>query len=339
MLNFIKSMNILGEMKPSEIYNYYKTLESKDNVEIINNINRFSKLKKFFDYYTNHDSKTLFDFIKQLKQKICDVLDTENTISQFNSNIDQYISTLTKFILVIKLTIEIEKSLDIILIKSKNYLKKLIIENDIKNNNIDSLLNDFNLNKLNHITFSKNKYSIKKGFSLSSLNIYSTRDYDQPINSNSDNKSQIKLLSDNTIKNKFQRSKESKFSFRTSSKDIDSEIKKGSILPLSKLCYVINKNYDNKKNNISETRKLIKKRTNISDNVICKTNIIKTCMELLEMINNLYNRKIVDENGKIKLKKLVIIKSHKLAKFYKRVYVNYYHNDLKLRNAINKLIL
>ena len=350
MLNFIKSMDIFSETKPQEIYDYYKTLKSEENVEIINNINQFTNLKEFFDYYTNHDSKTIFDFIIQLKQKISKILDTENSITHFNSNINQYISILTKFILVIKIIIEIEKNLHEILINSKNYLTKLTLENDIINNNINLLLNDYHLNKLNHFTFNKKDYLNKKGLPFSSNNIFFSKNLSQPnLKSKNNKKYQSKLLSGYKIRKKFKSNKISEFNSRKSSKDFDFELKNKSILPISEFC--IDKKEDlEEKNNLNKTNRSIKEikekiskteeleRKLCSARNVCNFNNIEICMELLEMINNIYNREIIGESEKIKLKKLVIIKSNKLVKFYKKVYKNNYNNSLKLKSEINKLI-
>ena len=64
----------------------------------------------------------------------------------------------------------------------------------------------------------------------------------------------------------------------------------------------------------------------------------KTYENLLEMINNIYKKGIINSEEKVKLKQLVIAKSKKLKNLYFNIYKNNFIEQNVLRLKITKLL-
>ena len=94
-------------------------------------------------------------------------------------------------------------------------------------------------------------------------------------------------------------------------------------------------------NLFNDNKNIVKDRINnsITQNVLYNNTMNKKKYEnLLEMINNIYKKCIINSEEKIRLKLLVIAKSKKLENFYYNTYKKKFINEKVLRAEIAELI-
>ena len=338
-----------------EIYDLFKTNSSKVNKEISKKIETFKFNMDFFKYYANKDIKNLLH-IFELK------LSDDELFSSFKSDIDQYISCISQIILTIKLFLKIQDILTKMVINAKNQLSKL--ENILKNSNQNYLF--LYVESLLKISKKSHKYYS----SATTLNKISPID-DNPKNSSYPkffshkiggfSNSEIKSsLYDKLITPRFKSKSKEKFE-NQEQKNTDLEIennKDDSIFTLSDIVFdeepLTSKNIEvkliepriiMKKNTYSKVRnqqaenqlKNIREILNETDFII-KNNKKNSCKNLLEMINNIYKKGLINSEEKVKLKQLVIEKSKKIEYLYDNIYINSKNDKNKLESEVKKII-
>ena len=143
MLDFIKSLNLSEELKNNEIYNLFKTDSSQLNLNFLSILQKFHKTKEFLNYYTNQDCQKPFDIFNNLfilSSKICE----ENEKNLFRTEIDKYLSDISKIIFLFSL-IQKNNELLINLVKNiKTFLKKFYLDypNKIIKEKLNNCFND-----------------------------------------------------------------------------------------------------------------------------------------------------------------------------------------------------
>ena len=337
MEEILKALDTKEGMKTKEIYGLLKTNSKKINSEISKKIKSFNKIGDFFGHYSSQTH--LLELLK-----IAEFNSTKNydeIFSSFDSNIEKYISCFTQVILSIKLILKTQEILNKILLSSKHYLLKLKIEKQIENlsqenfffyveNLLDSSgikssrsysndstalsLNSFdplNYNLLNQkkITDNQNLKSFSSADIAKTLNIY----YEEPCTPT------FGLQSDNFIENITKENCE------------NIHIRKDPLLTLSgeqimslreKMIF-----FNDKKNSFSE-------KNFVYNNIPNE----KKYENLLEMINSLYKKGMINSEEKVRLKQLVIAKSKKLENLYYNIYKNKIVDQNALRIEITKLM-
>ena len=142
MINTIKFIDINNKLNIADLFSLLKTKSQKSNNEILSKLQNFNTFPDFCNYYINQDSIKYFNCLQKL---IHDFSNENHTTSSFESTIEQYISCLTKIILLINLLFKIQEILNKISISSKNKLNTLKIKNQIENLNQESLFNLFDI--------------------------------------------------------------------------------------------------------------------------------------------------------------------------------------------------
>ena len=323
MLNIIKNIDVNGKINTTELFTILKTKSQKSNVEIFSKIQNFNKFPEFFNYYLNKDSVKYFNCLHQFIHGFSNI---DITSSSFETTIEQYISYSTKIILSINLLLKIHEILNKILISSKKKLNSLKIKNQIENTNQENFFNLVDI--FSNISRPDFRCNSSTSTAISSM---SSSDFTQHNSSfkNYSSEKEIKKFEANVEVYKEPSSETPRFEKELNS-SIDESIENlnennkiyisDSVLTLSQYVFV-----DEKNNNVNVKIKDKEKDSNKYEN-------------LLIMINNLYKKELINDEGKIKLKKMVISKSIKVEKFYYDIYQSPNKDKEKLIEEIKKLM-
>ena len=322
MLNIIKCIDVNGKINTTDLFSLLKTKSQKSNSEIFSKLQNFNKFPDFCNYYLNIDSVKYFNSLHQLEYNFSNNVDTS---SSFETYIEQYISYSTKIILSINLLLKIHETLNKILISSKKKLNSLKIKNQIENSNQENLFNLVDIfSNISRPDFRCNSSTSTAMSSLSSSDFTTHNSFFKNYSS----EKEIKKYEANVEVYKEPSGETPRFEKELSS-SIEEQIENlnennkiyipDSTLTLSKYVFVDEKNNNDSENEDKE------KDSNKYEN-------------LLIMINNLYKKELINDEVKIKLKKMVIGKSIKVEKFYYDTYQNPKTDKEKLIEEIKKLM-
>ena len=331
MEDILKLLDVKGEMKKKEIYRLLKTNSKKINSEISKKIKSFKKIDDFLIYYSNKSS--LLDLLNKIESNSFKNFD--EIFSSFDPNIELYISCFTQIIISVKLILKTQEILNNILSSSKQYLSKLKMEQKIENISQKNLF--FFIENLINISGTKTSRSFSGDFTmfrskscnsfLDNLLHYQNFNNNQCLKtfSNIDIGKNLKNLYEEPCTPTFGGSKSDKKFVEEKEYCQNIHIKKNSSFSL---CDEIISFRDEKVVEQDKSNNSIKK--NVSTNE-------KKYENLLEMINNIYRKGIINSEEKIKLKQLVIAKSKKLENLYNTCTNKLIdQNDLRLK--ITKLL-
>ena len=338
MEEVLNVLDITGEMKIDEVYSLLKTNSKKINSEISKKIKSFKKIDDFLNHYSNKTS--LFELLNKVEFNSSKNYD--ELFSSFDSNVEKYISCFTQIIISIKLILETQEILKKIFLTSKQYLSKLKIEQQIEN-----------ISEENLIFFIKNLLNISRTESprnyLDSTSILRFE--------SSDSKSSNSLYSQNFINDQILKPSSSIVIGKTLKLLYEEPCSTSFDLnPDSSIKNIENQNYQNiniKKesslilsgeqniNSVNDDKDIIMdERNDYIENKIVYNNSMnaKKYENLLEMINNIYKKCIINSEEKIGLKQLVIAKSKKIESLYYNNYRNKFIDENALRSEITKLL-
>ena len=143
MLDFIKSINLSEDLKNNEIYNLFKTDSSQLNLNFLSNLQKFHKTNDFLNFYTNQDCQIAFNIFNNLfiiSSKVCE----ENEKNIFKSEIDKYLSDISKIIFLLSLIQKNNELLSNLVNNTKKFLKKFYLEypNKIIKEKLNNCIND-----------------------------------------------------------------------------------------------------------------------------------------------------------------------------------------------------
>ena len=321
-------------MKTKEIYNLLKTNSKKINSELSKKIKTFKKVDDFFNYYSN---KT---YLLKLLHKI-EFISSKNydeLFSSFNSNIEQYIFCYTQIIISIRLILKEEELLNKIFLSSKKYLLKLKIEQQIENISQENLFffteNLLDISGTQAARSGSNSPSLVRFDSCDAIN--NSPHHQKSLNdqilksfSSNDIGKNIKLLNEEPCTPTFASNSDKKFENCKKENCKNIYIRKDSALTLSGELESnpLDKIVENDKQNNFIGKKFEFNNTNE-----------KKYINLLEMINNIYRKNIINSEEKIRLKQLVIARSKKLENLYNNIYKNNFIDENVLRKELTKLI-
>ena len=322
MLNIIKNIDVNGKINTTELFTILKTKSQKSNAEIFSKIQNFNKFPEFFNYYLNKDSVKYFNCLHQFIHGFSNI---DVTSSSFETTIEQYISYSTKIILSINLLLKIHEILNKILISSKKKLNSLKIKNQIENSNQENLFNLVDIfSNISRPDFRCNSSTSTAISSMSSSDLTALNPFFKNYSSEKEIKkfeANVEVYEKSSETPRFE--KELNSSIEESIENLNENNKiyiSDSVLTLSQYVFV-----DEKNNNVNAKIEDKEKDSNKYEN-------------LLIMINNLYKKELINDEGKIKLKKMVISKSIKVEKFYYDTYQNPNTDKEKLIEEIKKLI-
>ena len=147
MLDFIKSLNLSDELKTNEIYNLFKTDSSDLNLKFLSVLQKFHTTNEFLNYYTKQNCQNAFDFFNNLSS-LSSTIYEEAEKNILNSQIDKYLSDISKIILLFSLIQKNNELLSNLLTNTKKLLKRFYHDNHSKsilkesiNNCINDLMN------------------------------------------------------------------------------------------------------------------------------------------------------------------------------------------------------
>lgn len=147
MLDFIKSLNLSDELNTNEIYNLFKTDSSDLNLKFLSVLQRFHTTNEFLNYYTKQNCQNAFDFFNNLSSLSSTIYEEEDN-NILNSQIDKYLSDISKIILLFSLIQKNNELLSNLLTNTKKLLKRFYDDNHSKsilkeriNNCINDLMN------------------------------------------------------------------------------------------------------------------------------------------------------------------------------------------------------
>ena len=327
MLDILKSIDISKNSNCEQIYNLFKTSSCNINKKIQLKIKNFNSPLELIEYYSKSDVRDVMHIFDSLEKSLNNICDFEIITNFFSSNIDQYMSFLSKIILVTFLISKFQIKINDILTSTKNNLIKLNSENKIETNSKE-LINDFINNLINdkkRMNYSRRstqdgtncqtpKNFTPKNFSIKN-NITSFVDSFKTAKFNELEKINESQNSLNNNNNKNDYNKESQF---TLSKFIDSPVKRSSKFFKSSILNenekytkkMIPKTPDKKEIHFRGETKILKK--NNSDR-IKNTNMF---FNLLETVNSMYKSCFINADEKVKLKIMIMAKSIEIEKLY-----------------------
>ena len=138
MLEEIKSIDFIGEMKTDDLYYLYKTNSSQINLEILSKFQKFINSKEFFKHYMNTDIKIFYDNLDMFSLQLSSLLDENNHIN-FDSKLDQYISDFTYIFALLNIISKLNNSLNSIILHAKQNLTNLYSKYEVDKNKQESI--------------------------------------------------------------------------------------------------------------------------------------------------------------------------------------------------------
>ena len=363
----INSIDMNEKLKHDEIYNLFKTHSSKANKEISKKIDTFKYNMNFFKHYADEDIKNLLNIFElKISEK------SDELFSLFESDIERYISCISQIILAIKLFLKTQDILTKVFINAKNHLFKLKYENKLKNYNqhnlflyLESLLKISKKKKkfyssattlnqvsskeksIKHSSFTKFSSELKiSGFSNDEIKstIYNkliTPRFESKPNEKFENQELKNTNSENLVENNYPIKDDSVFTLSDivfdeeplTPKNLEVKLIEPRIITKKNTYTKIRIQQIDKDNKLKNVRQLLNKT-----NFINKNNKKNYCRNLLEMINSIYKKGLINSEEKIKLKQLVIEKSKKIIYLYDNIYLNTKNDKNKLVSEVKKIL-
>ena len=337
MEDILDILDAKGEMKKNELYGLLKTNSKIINSEILKKIKFFNKIDDFFGHYSKQTP--LFELLNKIE--LSSSKNYDEKFLTFDSATEQYISCLTQIILSIKIILKAQEILYKIFISSKQYLSELKTDHQIENISQDNLFYIIeNLLYINEKKTSRSNSNSTPTLKESSNSINNKLLYHQKIT----NCQSFKPFSCNDVGKNISFMYEepctptfcskSDVSFHNFQKGScpNIHIRNDSSLTLS--CEQDIKLYE-------EHKDLAKDKINNSaekDAVYNNTIDEKKYENLLEMINIIYRKCIINSEEKVRLKQLVLGKSEEVENLYYNIYKNKPLDENILRAEITKLI-
>lgn len=165
MLDYIKSLNLSEEIKNDEIYYLFKTESSEINSQFLSTLKKYNTTEELLKDYTNQDCKSAFEIFKDISSiysKVCN----EEEKKTLKSEIDQYVSGLSKVIFLFSMIQKTNELLSNLLKETKKYIKKFYTENNIQNpikEKINTCINDLMCSSLVISNRNYSRRSTKEG--------------------------------------------------------------------------------------------------------------------------------------------------------------------------------
>ena len=307
MLNILESLDLSKNPSNEQIYNLFKTSSQSINKKIRSKIQSFNSPFELIEYYSKTNIKDVMNLFDSLEKSLNNICDYGNITNYFSSNLDQYMSYLSKIILITFLISKFQLKITDVLTYTKINLLKMNLENQVEINS-KKLINIYINNLIKNV---KNKRYSRRSTKDGSNN--QTPKGFTPKNNTIKNNTSIFVDSFKTAKfNELENIHESQLSLNNNSVKND-YIPKESQLTLSGIIFTPSKkcSKSEKQNNNFRVDKKISKNNNID-----KTKNTNMVIYLLETINSMYKRCLINADEKVKLKTLIISKSIEIEKLY-----------------------
>ena len=119
----IKSIELFGEFKFNDIYYFYKTSSSETNLEILSHLKKYQSSMDFFSHFTNIDINCLTKILNELDINFMNIFNEDS--NKYSTNIEKYISKISKVILILNLIQKNQEILNSIFSKIKHYFSEI----------------------------------------------------------------------------------------------------------------------------------------------------------------------------------------------------------------------
>ena len=335
MLEEISSLNFFDEIKIDEFFKLYETSIPETDREIKSKIKQYKNIIEFFNFYFKNDINNLLSSIKETEKNLVFFCNEQDNISNPNTEIDNYISYISKIVIIINSICKIEQLIKNLIIESKKNLSTQFNKTKIESKLYDKYSEIFN-NLSDNSSFNNTpKFVHLKNLNLVDLikneNIRSKAPHKNILNKPHFSIPQKKL------KNEKRKNTENLIVFKGINDLLDNDIpddstksqvkikrgrKKTSCFSFSSISFSPAKSKKSEDLKI-EMKNLKSSKTLREENKYYSNINNYLYRELLELINNLYKKCQINSEEKVKLKKLIINKSEKLEKLY----LDYSHKD------------
>ena len=355
-----KIIEIFHEKKANELFDLYSVSSAEINKEIKKKLAKFQSSHKFFEHYTNKNINQLLFSLSKFNSNLSELFYENQNIS--DTQIDKYLSNLSKIYLALNLIHKIHEILTNILELTKNCYSKLICENKYQvihakpiNEYINELIDTYS-NK-NYILFTpkfsnsssqinEKTLSFNNNFNEEDINFsnffkiknrsHSVFNNTNLINTGVENENEVKKI-DDTLTNP-EETEEVNFKYEGNF----------SHLTLKEMKFIIEEqNEIEEESDIRKVNSCLNTRIGFLPDKKPKKNQNKTtiennpkkemCIKLLEVIIKLYKNCIINSEEKLKLKQLVISKSKKIEQIYKDYFVFSKYDKNELIKELKKL--
>ena len=367
MYDYIKSLNLTDELKNNEIYNIFKTDSSKLNLHFLSSLQKFQTTQEFLNYYTKQDCKKVFDMYNTLSL-ISSQIYNENEKSNFKTDIDKYLSGLSKIILLFSLIQKNNELLSNLLKNTSKFIKRFYKENEIKSvikERISNCINDlmscsqvasqrnYSRRSTKENTVSNPKIflgnSLKKSFNANEEEYLFFQSHtpkfeeeeDEIIEENEEQSfynMNVETKEDNSKKDSLKTIgssfslKHMKFTYQSDEEENTRGIKKNKTVKLGTDYFNPHSFFKKKSNSYNNKEDIDNESNNAKDNS-------QYIVEFLNSINILYKTGKINSNQKLAIKQLIISDSKSVVEKYLKLNLSNNSLDKNYKSNIDKFLL
>ena len=368
MLDFIKAINSKKIISSEEIYEIFKTDSFDLNLKFLSNVQKHKTVNEFFDYYSKLDFKNVLNVFDNLNS-LTVILSNDRNKNIFGNKIDKYLYDVSKIIMFFLLIEKTNEILNNFITNAKTTINDFCLRNESSSisTNINNCFNDI-INFSPVLQRSLSRRATKER-TLSSYNNQKEKENSVLLDITKHDDNELIVLGNNTPK--FKEKEWSKASSLNDKKD-NSVLKSSqktidSILSLRNMKFMHDEEEKNprgikKKNktirfgfNKQEPENFLKQKSNSNKiyEYLNNMNDINSSFEynpqcidksqllanLLNIINFLFTKGKINEEQKLKLKKLLISDSENVINKFNKYYESTFPFNNNLKNLFKKFLI
>lgn len=368
MLDFIKAINSKKIISSEEIYEIFKTDSFDLNLKFLSNVQKHKTVNEFFDYYSKLDFKNVLNVFDNLNS-LTVILSNDRNKNIFGNKIDKYLYDVSKIIMFFLLIEKTNEILNNFITNAKTTINDFCLRNE--SSSISTNINNCFNNIINFSPVLQRSLSRRatKERTLSSYNNQKEKENSVLLDITKHDDNELIVLGNNTPK--FKEKEWSKASSLNDKKD-NSVLKSSqktidSILSLRNMKFMHDEEEKNprgikKKNktirfgfNKQEPENFLKQKSNSNKiyEYLNNMNDINSSFEynpqcidksqllanLLNIINFLFTKGKINEEQKLKLKKLLISDSENVINRFNKYYESTFPFSNNLKNLFKKFLI
>ena len=368
MLDFIKAINSKKIISSEEIYEIFKTDSFDLNLKFLSNVQKHKTVNEFFDYYSKLDFKNVLNVFDNLNS-LTVILSNDRNKNIFGNKIDKYLYDVSKIIMFFLLIEKTNEILNNFITNAKTTINDFCLRNE--SSSISTNINNCFNNIINFSPVLQRSLSRRatKERTLSSYNNQKEKENSVLLDITKHDDNELIVLGNNTPK--FKEKVWSKASSLNDKKD-NSVLKSSqktidSILSLRNMKFMHDEEEKNprgikKKNktirfgfNKQEPENFLKQKSNSNKIYEYQNNMndINSSFEynpqcidksqllanLLNIINFLFTKGKINEEQKLKLKKLLISDSENVINRFNKYYESTFPFNNNLKNLFKKFLI
>ena len=368
MLDFIKAINSKKVINSEEIYEIFKTDSFDLNLKFLSNVQKHKTVNEFFDYYSKLDFKNVLNVFDNLNS-LTVILSNDRNKNIFGNKIDKYLYDVSKIIMFFLLIEKTNEILNNFITNAKTTINDFCLRNE--SSSISTNINNCFNNIINFSPVLQRSLSRRatKERTLSSYNNQKEKENSVLLDTTKHDDNELIVLGNNTPK--FKEKEWSKASSLNDKKD-NSVLKSSqktidSILSLRNMKFMHDEEEKNprgikKKNktirfgfNKQEPENFLKQKSNSNKiyEYLNNMNDINSSFEynpqcidksqllanLLNIINFLFTKGKINEEQKLKLKKLLISDSENVINRFNKYYESTFPFNNNLKNLFKKFLI